>query len=574
MKFIHVYNDKYFKGLEVNGLINEESGFKIQHSFPMEADMKFNRYAAKGTKLYNFIRENHFPFYVDRLTGGITYHKYNFDRELIHEYENMLGDWFLGIQLHETGGNRRLDWQRVMERMDGSKGPYDAAVLRSRSVRDYAVTAEGEVLCGFSQGSPEEYASFLYPETVEAFNEDIRNLFIRRQGETDGFILPCDSFQLFTKMQDEVGMRHFMPEVGCQIPDMRIQVALARGMALAKNKKWGTYYECWRRVPDVGYSMPCYNSEPGNEWYLTQETHKDDFTTHGENGGSSRLLQRRIYYYSLMSGAQFFAEEWGLNCSYTDMSTTFALSAYGEVKKEFINFSLGYRNIKAKVPFAIVLPCDMPCVHIGPQRQIGMWPDSYSGRPLSDAQKKHYGYIEDVIALLFRRNPDSAVGNEGHVMQNSRFGDLFDIIYEDEKDEVLARYDTLIDPTWEGNFAKAKGDRFRILQNTGDLEKLARELEARALEILPVRVDSLHWMLSEDEKGNYLTVFNNEGNERSLEFGDTVLPEADARAKICLKEPGELKLVKATSSKVKLERVDANTYYLDLPGTEFAILQY
>ena len=79
-------------------------------------------------------------------------------------------------------------------------------------------------------------------------------------------------------------------------------------------------------MPDGTYCMPCFNLDPINEWYLTQETHVDDFTTYGANGGSSRLLQNRIYYHALMSGADYFSEEWGLNCSYTDMQN-FTLSS-------------------------------------------------------------------------------------------------------------------------------------------------------------------------------------------------------------------------------------------------------
>ena len=38
-----------------------------------------------------------------------------------------------------------------------------------------------------------------------------------------------------------------------------------------------------------------------------------------------------------MSGANYLAEEWGLNCSYSDMKT-FELSEYGLVKKKFLDF--------------------------------------------------------------------------------------------------------------------------------------------------------------------------------------------------------------------------------------------
>ena len=57
MKFFHVYNDHHIKGLEKNGFINKETGFKIQHDFPIPPEIKFNEFASKGTPLYNLIKD-------------------------------------------------------------------------------------------------------------------------------------------------------------------------------------------------------------------------------------------------------------------------------------------------------------------------------------------------------------------------------------------------------------------------------------------------------------------------------------------------------------------------------------
>mgnify|MGYP003308387974 CR=1 FL=1 len=58
MKFFHVYNDWHIKGLEKNNLINEDTGFKIQHAFSVPGELKFNKIAAKGGKLHSIIKEN------------------------------------------------------------------------------------------------------------------------------------------------------------------------------------------------------------------------------------------------------------------------------------------------------------------------------------------------------------------------------------------------------------------------------------------------------------------------------------------------------------------------------------
>jgi len=572
MKFFHVYNEEYFEGLVKNNLINEDTGFKIQHVFSLPEKMKFNQFAAKGSKLHAMIKEGNIPFYVDRIAGGVTYHKYDFDKDLIREYREMLGNWFLGFQLHESGGNRRLDWDRVLQRMDGEKGPYDVKTLAERSVRGYAVTPDGQTLFGFSQGSPEEYAARRYPVTLNDYIADITELYKLRMEQTDGMILPCDSFYQFEYVQNKLGMQNFMPEVGAQIPHMRMAVAVARGMALANDKQWGVYYECWRTTKETGSTMPCFNKEPGNEWYLTQETHQDDFTSFGPNGGSSRLLQNRIYHYGLMSGAQFMGEEWGLNCSYSDMHT-FELSAYGQVKKEFIEFARQHKNVQAQVPFAIVLPVDYPSIQLL-QHNVGVRREQYMTRQMTPEQVEYYGHVEDVIRTFFSRNKErDAIGNEGHVMQNTRFGDLFDIIYEDVSHEALSRYAYLIDATGEGRFADEKGSRYKVLRSD-DLEKLQNDVNRIAKEILPCTADKLHWLLSSDENGRYVTIFNNEGNERDIDKGDIIHHEADAVVKVTFKEPADVKCIRSTSDNVKISKLDGNTYAVEIPATEFVILSY
>ena len=573
MKFFHVYNEKYFEGLVKNGLINKDTGFKIQHIFAMPEELKFNVLAAKGGKLHQLIRENQYPFYVDRIAGGCTYHWYDFDRELIREYEALLGKWFLGFQLHESASNRRQNWETLRKTM-GSDGPYDLEELKAKMVSEYAVTPAGEYLPNLSHGKPEEYAPLRYANTPEEFIQEIRDMFALRQQETEGFILPCDSYYLFTHMQDQLGMRTFMPEVGWQIPQMRIAVALARGMALARGKLWGTYYETWIGTVEEGYSMPCYNTEPGNEWYLTQQTHPDDFTGCGANGGSSRHLQRRIYYYSFMSGADYLAEEWGLNCSYDDMKT-FTLSEYGLAKKEFIDFTQQMPQMKAKIPFAIVLPREYACVEIvEPHRQdlYDVYRDDYMLCPLNDKQKAYYGHIEAVLKRIYYRF-GKILGNEGHTLTNSRFGDLFDIIYEDLPEAAYEKYDYLVDATEEGTFAAKLGNCFSVLESRDldGLEKKLHDLE----EELSCRVDKLHWLLSEDENGRqYVSVFNNEGNTRSVKWGDQLDAAADATARITLRQPGQLQLVKGSSENVTLRQISETVWEADIPAAGFGIFVY
>ena len=578
MIFFHVYNEECFRGLEKNGLLNADSGFKIQHCFAVPKERQFNNFAAVGGKLYGMIREGHIPFYVDRITGGITYYSYAFDKALIAEYRRMLGDWFLGFQMHESASNRRgAEWPRMIKAM-GSKGPYDAAEMRRRMVSQSAVTPEGEHLISLSHDTPEYYANRTYAETVPAFIDEVREMFQRRLNETDGNILPCDSYYLFTKLQNEMGMRTFMPEVGCQIPLMRLAIALARGTAKASHKTWGAYYECWRSLPDGTYCMPCYHSDEINEWYLTQQTHTDDFTTFGPNGGSSRLLQNRIYHHALMSGADYFSEEWGLNCSYLDMKE-FTLSPYGQVKKDFIRTAEKLRGIRAVIPFAVVLPKEYVCVELPGSRGMNAWKcgqhrDQYMRTPLSEEEKALYGCAEDVLKLIYSRTetrPDS----EAHVLTNSGMGDLFDIVYEDTDEAALAGYAYLIDATKDGRFSKsAAGRKFRTLDGS-DPEALAHEIARLTPECMPCVADGLQWLVSADEKGQrYLSLFNNEGNERYLDRGDVLDHTMDRWVTVTFREEPKPQLITSSGVDVAVERADDRTYRVFVPAAGFAVLAF
>lgn len=573
MKFIHVYDAMSFDGLVKNNFINEESGFKIQHNFSMADDIKFNEVAKKGSKLHSIIKDGNHPFYVDRLAGGTKYHPYNFSKELIDEYRNMLGDWFLGFQLHEMGGNRRNDWKKVTQAMNGEPFPYDLEELKKRLFAPEATAPNGYPVYRLTQGTPEDYCNRRPTETYEELRDDLMGLIQRRMDETDGMIISCDSSAQVCYLENKLGVKTFMPEVGGQIPNMRVQVALNRGMAKANNKKWGTYYECWF-LADKKYTQPVYNTNPFNEWHMVQSQFGDDFTSCGHNGGSSRLLQRRIYYYSLMSGAEFMGEEWGTNASYTDMET-FELSPYGLLKKEFIDFTLKHKNVKAKAPIAIVLPPDYFSVPIGSYNvgALGALHMAYCTINVTPAKAERFRKIHDLMKYIFKRTDEEIVGNEGHTLQNSRFGDLFDIIYSDCPEEAFKKYDLLIDADPDGVFTLKNGHKFPIIKND-NLEKIAHTINEVAAKVLPITVDSLHWVLSDDEHGHYLSVFNNEGNTRTVAKGDEIDHKADAVTTIHTKPGIDLHILYASSDKIRLEKKKDGGYSLFLPATEMVIFNY
>lgn len=579
MKFFHVYDERYYEGLVKNNFINEDTGYKLMNVFRMPMEKHFNTIAKCGGKLHSLIKENKTPFYIDRIAGGTWFRRFTYDKNLIHEYADILGEWFLGFQHHESASNRILcDWEDIYKKT-GSKGPYDINKLNELFVSEgkeslYGGAKGKTILLG--HGSTEDYAPYKYPETEEEIYEDLLRMYKDRMDDVDGYVFPCDSYYLMPKLHDELGMRSFMPEVGWQIEQTRVAVALARGIAGGKGKLWGLYLEPWFMDDELGYTMPRFNNEVENEWYHSEESPVPIIMASGPNGGISGLLQRRIYYYALMAGADYLSEEWGHNCSYASKKT-FELSPYGLIKKEFIEFARGYKTVKAKIPFAIVLPLSYKCVQIGEYTkpyEFGKSTDSYMGRPFASKERcEDINHIEDVLKFIYARNGE-IYGNESFVMTNSRFGDLFDIIYEDASEEILGKYEAFIDATPDRAFAAKQGKNRRVFEST-DFDMLENEIKAFTDEVMPVKVDKLHWLVSEDKEGRrFLSVFNNEGNKRDSKVGDILLHEADRQVKVTFKEAVNLKVLKEAPVAAEIQKIDEYNYYVSVPAAGFVILQF
>ena len=246
------------------------------------------------------------------------------------------------------------------------------------------------------------------------------------------------------------------------------------------------------------------------------------------------------------------------------------------VKKAFIEHARRLRGVRPITPFAIVLPCGYEAIELPDVydvQVIGEHRKTYLHCKLNEAEQSYYGHIEDVLKLIYARSQD-IYGNESHVLTNSRFGDLFDIVYEDLSDDALARYEYLIDTTPDGSIARRLGKHHRVLESA-DLDALAHRLHELERTLLPISVDSLHWLLSEDENGKrYLSIFNNEGNERSVKHGDVVRHEADATVTVTLFQDCDLTPIVTTSQDITVTRIGEREYRIQMPATELAIFTF
>ena len=92
---------------------------------------------------------------------------------------------------------------------------------------------------------------------------------------------------------------------------------------------------------------------------------------------------------------------------------------------------------------------------------------------------------------------------------------------------------------------------------------------------MPCYADGLHWLVSYDENGKrYLSVFNNEGNERSFEKGDTIHHEADKTVNVVFNVPSSPKVIKEGYAKADIQRINDDKYLITVPAASFVILEF
>ena len=566
MKFIHGYDERYLPGLEKHGLWNRDSGLKVTQHFATPAAEKFNALAASSGQLHRLVRERHCPLYIDRLQGGTYYQRYDFAPALLREYRELLGDWFLGIQMHEWGSGRNADWTRIRNQLATTPPPWTEPQIHA-AIQQVSVNKE---FIHLSCGTALEYSQQRYAETWPDYLNELRQLFQVRQDENAGLLLPCDSYTQATAMEYQLGARTVMPEIGGQIPLTRLQLALARGLSRVRGRPWGVYYEPWGGKP---FSAPHFFAGPLNEWRVDNTSFAYDFTTHGANGGSSRSLQRRLYYYALLAGAHYLAEEWGVSNTFHNWHD-YPLTPYGAIKKDFINFAAASPRREPFVPFAIVLPCECAVIDLFHIRSPDT--DVYLNRTLAPADRALFGHVRSVLRLAFAA-AGPGLGNEAHILTNNSFADCFDVLDEDAGAAAWANYSCLIDASPDGRLARSSiGNQPRTLAST-DLDVLESEITRQVATEFPCTVaGGLHWLLNRQGQSWWLALFNNNGVERTADKGDSFLPAAALTAVIRFqREPQRLRIVKSwPDTQAGLARQADGTYLCPVAPGGFCILEF
>ncbi len=509
------YHPCIWNGLVKRGFIRNNTGLRFCENKMLDDSLKFNALAAKWTEFYRLTEETNFPMYIDRLQGGCYIDDYVYDEELLNDYKERLGDRYWGFQMHEWISNYLSDIDKTVT--GGCREWTAEEIVRSVNVAFPGLPSE---FCMLEALLAEEHEEFGKPTSSVDVERNMEKLY-RRRIRDYGALIPCDSYCAAIKMELEVGgefTRRFMPEVGAQTPDSRLQIVYASSMAKAYGAEFGVYYEPWGGSP---FSACCYNRNPAdNEWGIGNSD-VFPFKTQGPNGGSSRSMQRRIHQYGYLSGASFMSEEWGMCNTFVDWND-FEVSDYGKVKLDFHAFTDRYPDPGVKLtPVAVVLPRDMRILE-------NIQNDAFclSFTPKTDREKRDFA-LRDELKKIFS-NSVGMVGTETRSLINSEIPDAIDLIHSDSP--TIGDYDYLVDLTG-GEIPEAYKSRVISVDEAAE----------RAESALPCSVSGgVHWMVNKCDGGYYLIIFNHSGVIRSVEKGEYTLPEADCTARIRLKTESSL----------------------------------
>lgn len=538
--YLHCYLPETWAAQERAGLINANAGIRFCQSIDIEEHLKFNRLAARDGELFALLREREMPFYIDRLQGGCFIEDYPYDMELVRSIRSMLGDKFWGFQMHEWMSNYLSDLGKLQ---NGGCSEWTAEAIRETIFRLFPFKN-----LFLESMNAEEMAQFGRPDSLEEFTANSEALFARRQRYTDGMVLPCDSGFLAFPLELAHGAKRVMAEIGAQTPHTRVQLAFARGMTRAYRVPFGSYYEPWGGSP---FSACCYQRDNKNEWNIGSAS-DFPFQTCGENGGSSRSMQRRMHLCSYFAGASFMAEEWGMCNTFYDWHN-FELSPYGMVKRDFLRFTEKYPDIGTPVtPIAVVLPKELRALSVG---ELGSDADMWLGSTIDGHFARQIRAMRAGIRELFCTSGDM-LGTEAWSLLNCTVPDTLDLVTEDcVRPED---YDYFVDLTGSPAFAAAHP------------EKCVAPGEVRALlnRLLPCSITDGEALMQLTDAGNgafYLLLTNNSGVVRTVEHGEQLMPEAEAHLTLACAPGKQLIPLEGDASL----RTDGEKIHISIPAGGF-----
>ncbi|UCD30256.1 MAG: hypothetical protein JSV03_07245 [Planctomycetota bacterium] len=494
MIFLFHYDPAFIEGLRRHDLLHNY-GFRLLNT---GFDRRSFRERWTQNPALEGARTSNLFYYIDRITGGMPYQNLDGIEAVAGKLK---GDpRFLGFQVHEWGNSPIHDYHRIYKLLLDKELPFDYehfAVYQGRTVPPY-----------FSSGDYHTYQRLFEPlhtlEDVVGYHEGYFRQIIKR---TWGQVVAVNGYIQLYHTALRLGAKNVMAEIGNQVPLTALQIACVRGAAREFGKPFGVYYEPWGGKP---FGCPC--ALGYSPWFGNKKDPDGQDGVHRIRPGlgSSRSLQRRLLFFAWLSGATYWAEEWGAE-NYFGNWQDYPLTQYGQIVKEFLEVSSPYNRPEPMVPAVIIMPPGAGGIDLrylfGEREQLYglVGPDQFHVRLRQ--------FAKDVFAARSRR-----YGADDFNLTPSPWIGCFDVLSVEAPEALLSQYGLVIYFDQE-QAERSTVERQRVFVYQGNKQDSERCMKLVS-KLLPVLVEGEVGCVQARGDGKYFVgVFNNlgviktEGNE-------------------------------------------------------------
>ena len=546
MTFMQHYDPQFLKGLEKHGFPTDQgyrlgnTGFVVSPFGPRWINSpKLAKAKASGR-----------PYYMDRITGGMPFQPLDGITEVADGLKDDPN--FLGFQVHEWGNSPLADYGRIHKLMIRKGLPFN---------KENASKYEGRTnLPFFSGGTYETYKDIFRPIKNGAdFQQYLETYFKNLVRITSGQVMSVTGHMQLHHAALRLGAKNVMAEIGNQVPLSAFQIACVRGAAREYGKPFGVYYETWGGRP---FGCTCATSF--SPWFANQKQF-DDFNDMGKVGaryGSGRSLQRRLMYFSWLSGSSYWAEEWGPE-NYFSNWKDYPITEYGTLTKKFIDDAAKQGPTAPITPAAIVLTADTFGLDLS--YLVGHHGRMHKGYALPD---KCHVLLKKFVAQVYGAPGYTKGSNDSYNLTSTPWVGCFDVFSADVAPELLNEYDVVmfLDDK-QAKATKLKGPKVHVFTGEKtDTKKLLEDVQKG----LPYRVEgAVGCTQARTAKGYLVGLFNNLGVMKT-DKGESRDPAAKRTATVT----GPCAGMKVVTGAEYVKAADDKSVKLELPAGEIVVLSF
>ena len=437
-------------------------------------------------------------------------------------------------------------------------GQFNAETLR-------AVEGESADYFKMETGTPEEFGRRKIPASRAEMHQAGVDYFNRKLKEFCGYLCAVEMYFYYFYEAARLGARAILAESGGCSALLSYQIGAIRGASRQSGLQWGVYYEPWK--PDEPQTTCCYNLKD-SLWNLQNTPLCGNGFKYGGAGGSSRSVQRRLWFFSYLAGAKYLSEEWGPENTFYDWEK-FEITPYGDVCVELSELRRNCERGMPVAPVALIEPSDETGLDQAFLQDVpGGWTEECAKHILVNYAPAPWMHkAREFLRELFQPYPIEFSRREAAVQTPTEWGALFDVLREPLDKKHLEMYEMAV---YLGEDTEAFKKRFRNVRipilGIDSIEKTKSRLKTYFEEALPVAVEGrCVWNLNRRADGIFLMgLYNGEGVVRNPEIGERYDAACDKvvalRFKNPLKEffiparwPGNLKIAKTAEKQAICE---------------------